>query len=260
MMKTGNLHNERNEVSHRYVNRNTRNVNTAAKARAAQAKDDRVVAAQEAFKLAQAELKLAKAESNSNSSGRVRTRRKRTSGAATQVDAQGSDPIESPADTALTGDAQPETALLTIENNTATVGSPVDDVPMVPEGESGLEPPSLPAEGETEAASNVPEPFGQDERTRRSTKRTSGRNAVHVDSEPIASASSAGSSRKRKNSVAVADVPPKRLKLGPLKNWGVVRNGEPMSAITFAQNHWSEFVDEYPEYVNSVLVQFFFIV
>ncbi|KAJ7271783.1 hypothetical protein C8J57DRAFT_1319647 [Mycena rebaudengoi] len=36
-------------------------------------------------------------------------------------------------------------------------------------------------------------------------------------------------------------VPPKRLKLGPLKGWGVERDGVSMSVVEYAQKHWSEF-------------------
>ncbi|KAJ7787311.1 hypothetical protein B0H14DRAFT_3505704 [Mycena olivaceomarginata] len=48
--------------------------------------------------------------------------------------------------------------------------------------------------------------------------------------------------RKRSGSASLqSDEPPKRLKLGPLKGWGVKRNGVIMSALEYAQNHWSEF-------------------
>ncbi|KAJ7855996.1 hypothetical protein B0H13DRAFT_2577178 [Mycena leptocephala] len=55
-------------------------------------------------------------------------------------------------------------------------------------------------------------------------------------------------SRKRSGSTALeSDAPPKRLRLGPLKGWGIERDGVNMSAVEYPQKHWSEFRDEYPE-------------
>ncbi|KAJ7930170.1 hypothetical protein B0H13DRAFT_1859002 [Mycena leptocephala] len=51
-----------------------------------------------------------------------------------------------------------------------------------------------------------------------------------------------------------AHPPRKRLKLGPLKGWGIQRDGVAMSAVDYAQNHWDEFKEEYPEYVKAVLL------
>ncbi|KAJ6449078.1 hypothetical protein C8R45DRAFT_1224512 [Mycena sanguinolenta] len=50
-----------------------------------------------------------------------------------------------------------------------------------------------------------------------------------------------------------AQPPQKRLKLGPLKGWGVQRDGVAMSATDYAKNHWDEFQEEYPEYAKVVL-------
>ncbi|KAJ6507095.1 hypothetical protein C8R45DRAFT_923261, partial [Mycena sanguinolenta] len=48
--------------------------------------------------------------------------------------------------------------------------------------------------------------------------------------------------RKRSGSASLqSDEPPKHLKLGPLKGWGVERNGVIMSTKEYAQTHWSEF-------------------
>ncbi|KAJ7906096.1 hypothetical protein B0H13DRAFT_2333785 [Mycena leptocephala] len=49
-----------------------------------------------------------------------------------------------------------------------------------------------------------------------------------------------------------SEVPPKRLKLGPLKGLGV-KNGVSMSAEEYAQKHWSEFREDHPEMLNSIL-------
>ena len=50
-----------------------------------------------------------------------------------------------------------------------------------------------------------------------------------------------------------SDVPSKHLKLGPLKEWGVERDGVNMSAVEYAQKHWSEFQDEDPEMLTAIL-------
>ncbi|KAJ7235224.1 hypothetical protein C8J57DRAFT_1248568 [Mycena rebaudengoi] len=50
-----------------------------------------------------------------------------------------------------------------------------------------------------------------------------------------------------------SDVPPKRLKLGPLKGWGVERDGVSMNAVEYAQKHWSGFRVGHPEMLNSIL-------
>ncbi|KAJ7823855.1 hypothetical protein B0H14DRAFT_2597609 [Mycena olivaceomarginata] len=58
--------------------------------------------------------------------------------------------------------------------------------------------------------------------------------------------------RKRSGSMSLqSDAPPKRLKLGPLKGWGVERDGIKMRAIEYAQKHWNEFQEEYPEMMKS---------
>ncbi|KAJ7936037.1 hypothetical protein B0H13DRAFT_2304112 [Mycena leptocephala] len=55
-------------------------------------------------------------------------------------------------------------------------------------------------------------------------------------------------SRRRSGSTPLeSDAPPKHLRLGPLKGWGIKRDGVNMSAVEYAQKHWSEFRDEYPE-------------
>ncbi|KAJ7784902.1 hypothetical protein DFH07DRAFT_763516 [Mycena maculata] len=42
--------------------------------------------------------------------------------------------------------------------------------------------------------------------------------------------------RKRSGSISLeSDVPPKRLKLGPLKGWGIEKDGVNMSAVEYAQ-------------------------
>ncbi|KAJ6564162.1 hypothetical protein B0H19DRAFT_76035 [Mycena capillaripes] len=79
MLQSGNLHNPRNEVSHRYSSRNARHVHATEKAKQARAADDDLQAAEKAFADAQANLKLKRAESKGNSSGRVRTPRVRKS-------------------------------------------------------------------------------------------------------------------------------------------------------------------------------------
>ncbi|KAJ7842913.1 hypothetical protein B0H13DRAFT_1909595 [Mycena leptocephala] len=61
-------------------------------------------------------------------------------------------------------------------------------------------------------------------------------------------------SRKRSGSTSLeSDAPPKRLKLGPLKGWGIERDGVNMSAVEYAQKHWSEFRDECPEMLTAIL-------
>ncbi|KAF7369629.1 hypothetical protein MVEN_00293900 [Mycena venus] len=71
MLQSGNLHNPRNEVSHRYASRNARCVTASEKAKHARAEDDEVRAAEQAVADAQAHLKQIRAEKKSNSSGRV---------------------------------------------------------------------------------------------------------------------------------------------------------------------------------------------
>jgi hypothetical protein len=50
-----------------------------------------------------------------------------------------------------------------------------------------------------------------------------------------------------------AQPPRKRLKLGPLKGWGVQRDEIAISAADYAKNYWGEFKEEYPEYAKAVL-------
>jgi hypothetical protein len=63
MIQSGNLHNPRNEVSHRYSNRNARQVHATEKAKQARAEDDDLQAAEKVFADVQAHLKLKRAES-----------------------------------------------------------------------------------------------------------------------------------------------------------------------------------------------------
>ncbi|KAF8202784.1 hypothetical protein K438DRAFT_1758095 [Mycena galopus ATCC 62051] len=51
-----------------------------------------------------------------------------------------------------------------------------------------------------------------------------------------------------------AHPPRKRLKLGPLKGWGVQRDGVSMRATDYAQKYWDEFKEKYPGYVKAVLL------
>ncbi|KAJ6606945.1 hypothetical protein B0H10DRAFT_2439850 [Mycena sp. CBHHK59/15] len=88
MLQSGNLHNPRNEVSHRYSSHNARRVNATEKAKHARAADEKVQAAGQAVVDAQAQLKQIRAESKSNSSGRVRAIRARKS-QPTKSDAHG---------------------------------------------------------------------------------------------------------------------------------------------------------------------------
>jgi hypothetical protein len=64
MLQSGNLHNPRNEVSHRYASRNARRVTASEKAKNARAEDDEVQAAEQAVADAQAHLKQIRAEKN----------------------------------------------------------------------------------------------------------------------------------------------------------------------------------------------------
>ncbi|KAJ7226440.1 hypothetical protein C8J57DRAFT_1252682 [Mycena rebaudengoi] len=40
-----------------------------------------------------------------------------------------------------------------------------------------------------------------------------------------------------------SDVPPKRLRLGPLKGWGVERDGVSMTAVEYSQKHWRNIIN-----------------
>ncbi|KAJ7105281.1 hypothetical protein C8R44DRAFT_987708 [Mycena epipterygia] len=78
---------------------------------------------------------------------------------------------------------------------------------------------------------------------------------VRDETIPVSTPTASAPRRKRSGSTSLEpDAPPKRLKLGPLKGWGVERDGVNISAAEFAQKHWSEFQDEYPEMLPSILV------
>ncbi|KAJ7934257.1 hypothetical protein B0H13DRAFT_1855428 [Mycena leptocephala] len=71
---------------------------------------------------------------------------------------------------------------------------------------------------------------------------------------PSAPPNAQQASRKRSGSTSLeSDAPPKRLRLGPLKGWGIERDGVNMSAVEYAQKHWSEFRDEYLEMLPAIL-------
>ncbi|KAJ7737995.1 hypothetical protein B0H16DRAFT_1762096 [Mycena metata] len=172
MLQSGNLHNPRNEVSHRYANRNRRRVHATEKVKHARVEQEDLRAAEEAVADAQAHLKQMRAESNvwsnpqsSNSSGRVPPRPRKSQSAKS---------------------VHPDTPVSDVREN---IGDAI-----LPVSESTL--------GEHETSPN----------------------------------------RKRPASTSLeSDMPPKRLKLGPLKGWGVQRNGVNLSAIEYAQNHWNNY-------------------
>ncbi|KAJ6572977.1 hypothetical protein B0H10DRAFT_2440108 [Mycena sp. CBHHK59/15] len=197
MLQSGNLHNPRNEVSHRYSSRNARRVNATEKAKHARAADEEVQAAEQAVADAQAQLKQIRAESKSNSSGRVRAVRARKS-QPTKSDAHG---------TTKDSRRKCSTAQSSLTPNSSTSGG------------NGTIP------DETIPAPTVTTP----EHTTRPIRKRSGSTSLE------------------------SDAPPKRLKLGPLKGWGIERDGINMSAVEYAQNHWSEFRDEYPEMLTAIL-------
>lgn len=64
MIKSGNLHNPRNEVCHRYASRNTRRVHATEKAKQARIEGEELRAAEDAVAAAQAHLKQIRAETN----------------------------------------------------------------------------------------------------------------------------------------------------------------------------------------------------
>ncbi|KAJ7921300.1 hypothetical protein B0H13DRAFT_1866901 [Mycena leptocephala] len=211
MIQSGNLHNPRNEVSHRYSNRNARHVHATEKAKQARAEDDNLQAAEKAFADAQAHLKLIRAESKvqwcflasflashnmqGNSSGRVPAPRVRKT-PATKSKANGTPK-----------DCRRKSSTTQASSNTSTSAN---DVTVA---------------DETIPASTI----GTSERA-------------------------TSPSRKRSGSTSLeSDAPPKRLRLGPLKGWGIEREGVNMSAVEYAQKHWSEFRDEYPEMLPAIL-------
>ncbi|KAJ7306174.1 hypothetical protein DFH08DRAFT_1054689, partial [Mycena albidolilacea] len=79
--------------------------------------------------------------------------------------------------------------------------------------------------------------------------------AAFVEHDTSASVAAAGPSTVSESQTEKPAHPPrKRLKLGPLKGWGIQRDGVEMSAVDYAQNYWEEFKEEYPEYVKAVLL------
>ncbi|KAJ6613831.1 hypothetical protein B0H10DRAFT_1951223 [Mycena sp. CBHHK59/15] len=179
MLQSGNLHNPRNEVSHRYSSRNARCVNATEKAKHARAADEEVQAAEQAVADAQAQLKQIQAESKMIM-------------ALTRI---------------LIANALLLKVCLVIPLNASTS---VDNG-IVPDE-------TIPAS--TLATSEHP-------------------------TRPDRNCSC--------STFLESDAPPKRLKLGPLKGWGVERDGVNMSAVEYTQKHWSEFQDEYPEMLNTIL-------
>ncbi|KAJ6603450.1 hypothetical protein DFH09DRAFT_1354653 [Mycena vulgaris] len=193
MLQSGNLHNPRNEVSHRHANRNRRRLHATEKAKQVRVEQEDLRAAEKAVADAQAHLKQIRAESNSNSSGRVRASRPRKSQSTKS------------ADRGTTGGSGPECSTTQVH-----LDAPVSD-------------PSENVEDATVPVSTLSE------------------HATRPN-------------RKRSGSTSLeSDTPPKRLKLGPLKGWGVERDGVNISAVEYAQKHWSEFQDEYPEILPSIL-------
>ncbi|KAJ7132558.1 hypothetical protein C8R44DRAFT_731214 [Mycena epipterygia] len=64
---------------------------------------------------------------------------------------------------------------------------------------------------------------------------------VRDETIPVSTPTASAPRRKRSGSTSLEpDAPPKRLKLGPLKGWGVERDGVNISAAEFAQKHWSK--------------------
>ncbi|KAJ7865921.1 hypothetical protein B0H14DRAFT_3442728 [Mycena olivaceomarginata] len=79
--------------------------------------------------------------------------------------------------------------------------------------------------------------------------------ASFVEHDTSASVAAAGPSTVSESPTEIQAHPPrKRLKLGPLKGWGVQRDGVSLSAADYAQKYWDEFKEEYPEYVKAVLL------
>ncbi|KAJ6473478.1 hypothetical protein DFH09DRAFT_1474287 [Mycena vulgaris] len=207
MLQSGNLHNPRNEVSHRYTNRNACQVHATAKAKQARVEEDGLRAAEDAVAAAQAHLKQIRAETNvclihpgvfvlldrgrSSQPNPVRSRR-------------------------MFFSEQPSSHPY---SNRGATSDP-------------------PREGST-APGSVASVAGGDETIAAST----------LTPENVK-----GPARKRANSTSLeSDAPPKRLKLSPLRGWGVERDGVNISATEYAQKHWSEFQDEYPELLSSIL-------
>ncbi|KAJ7115729.1 hypothetical protein C8R44DRAFT_927220 [Mycena epipterygia] len=190
MLKSGNLHNPRNEVSNRYASRNARRVHATEKAKHARVADEELQAAEQAVVDAQAQLKQIRAESK----------------IPPLIDEHYAH--AHPDDHGNTKDSRCRDS--TVQN---------------------------PLNASTSAASGaVP-----DETTPASTVITTAEQGTRP-------------TRKRSGSTSLeSGAPPKRLKLGPLKGWGVERHGVNMSAVEYAQKHWSEFQDEYPELLTAVL-------
>ncbi|KAJ6556722.1 hypothetical protein B0H10DRAFT_1967556 [Mycena sp. CBHHK59/15] len=212
MLQSGNLHNPRNEVSHRYSSRNTHHVNATEKAKHARGADEEVQAAEQAGADAQAQLKQIRVESKvwcfltlfpvshsmqSNSSGRIHAVRARKS-QPTKSDAHG---------TTKDSRRKCSTAQSSLTPNSSTSG-----------GNGTIPDVTIPAPTVTTP-----------EHTTRPIRKCSGSMSLE------------------------SDAPPKRLKLGPLKGWGIERDGVKMNAVEYAQNHWSEFRDEYPEMLAAIL-------
>ncbi|KAJ7618793.1 hypothetical protein FB45DRAFT_932474 [Roridomyces roridus] len=183
MIRSGNLHNPRNEVSHRYSHRNARHANATRKLQQARTEREELEDAEQALIDAQARLKLLRAEVKSNSSGRAPPARKGKKARSKLSDSNATTSKDSGH-----GVASQDDAMVTNDVSAA-------------------------------------------------------------DAEPQAS-----SSRKRAGSESVqVNAPPKRLKTGHLKGWGVDRLGVQISAVKFAEEHWDEFCADYPELVPLVL-------
>ncbi|KAJ7776033.1 hypothetical protein DFH07DRAFT_936976 [Mycena maculata] len=190
MLQSGNLHNPRNEVSHRYANRNRRRVHATEKAKQSRGEEEELLAAKEAVAVAQAHLKQIQAETNV---------RLILPGVFVPLD-RGRISRPNPDDRGATRDPHRESSTAAVHANASS----------------------------------------SDENITVSTL--------------TASEHATRSNRKRSGSTSLeSDAPPKRLRLGPLKGWGAERDGVNISAVEYAQKHWSEFQDEYPEMLPSIL-------
>ncbi|KAJ7909723.1 hypothetical protein B0H13DRAFT_1877422 [Mycena leptocephala] len=215
MLQSGNLHNPRNEVSHRYASRNARRVTASEKAKNARAEDDEGQAAEQAVADAQAHLKQIRAEKNVWFS------------------------LTSFSALILCSLIHPG-AFLPPEPGRVSLPKPmIAPLPKV------LVAPALPLKvhfiNPANASTSVDNRTVPDETISASTLATS----EHVTKL----------ARKRSGSTSLqTDAPPKRLKIGPLKGWGVRRDGVNISAIEYAQKHWSKFREEYPELLTAILL------
>ncbi|KAJ6521150.1 hypothetical protein DFH09DRAFT_1287233 [Mycena vulgaris] len=220
MLQSGNLHNPRNEVSHRYANRNRRCVHATEKAKQARVEQEDLRAAEKAVADAHAHLKQIRAESNVWSNRNLFSVQffracSRLSTAEEPVDQIRCRMVTfflrkhltrtDPDDRGTTGGAGPECSAAQVHLDAAV----------------------------SDASENVGDA-----------------------KVPVSTLSEHATRPNRKHSGSTSlesDKPPKRLKLGPLKGWGFERDGVNISAVEYAQKHWSEFQDEYPEILPSIL-------